>query len=43
MMRKLLILGSSLLTTTLVFIAQTNVNSFKWLILYEPEIPESMR
>jgi len=42
-MRKLLVLGSSLFATALAFIAQTNVNSFKWLILYEPEIPESMR
>lgn len=43
MMRKLLFSGFYLCTTALVFIAETNVNSFKWLILYEPEIPESMR
>lgn len=43
MMRKLLVMGSSLFATALVFIAQTNVDSFKWLILYEPDIPESLR
>jgi cyclic lactone autoinducer peptide len=43
MMCKLLFLGSSLFATILVFIAQTNVNSFKWLILCEPEIPKFMR
>jgi cyclic lactone autoinducer peptide len=43
MMRRLLVFGSSLFAAALVLVAQTNVNSFKWLILYEPEIPESMR
>lgn len=43
MMRKLLLLGSSFFASALVFIAQTNANSFKWIILYEPDIPESMR
>lgn len=43
MMRKLFVLGSSFFATALVFIAQTNVNSLKWIILYEPDIPESMR
>lgn len=43
MMRKLLVLGSSFFAAALVFIAQTNANSFKWILLYEPAIPKSMR
>lgn len=43
MMRRLLISSISLFATVLVFVAQTNVNSLKWFILYEPDIPESMR
>jgi cyclic lactone autoinducer peptide len=43
MMRKLLVSGSSFLAAALIFIAQTNANSLKWFILYEPDIPESMR
>lgn len=43
MMRKLWVFGSSLFAAVLFFVAETNANSFKWLILYEPEIPESMR
>lgn len=43
MMRKLFILGSSFLAMGLVFIANTSASTFKWLILYEPDIPESLR
>lgn len=43
MMRKLLLWGSSLFAIALVFIAQTNANSLKWIILYEPDIPETLR
>jgi|GEM_PF-4538270 len=43
MMRKLLVFGSSIFAAVLVLVAQTNANSFKFLILHEPEIPESMR
>lgn len=43
MMRRLLFLGSSCLAAALVVIAQTSVHSFKWAILFEPEIPESLR
>lgn len=43
MMNKLTVLSTSLLAAVLVFIAQTNVHSLKWFILYEPAIPESMR
>lgn len=43
MMRKLFVLSSSFLAIALVFIAQTSANSFKWLLLYEPDIPESLR
>ncbi|HHW61266.1 MAG TPA: cyclic lactone autoinducer peptide [Syntrophomonadaceae bacterium] len=43
MMRKLFFLGSSFLSIALIFIAQTSANSFKWFILYEPDLPESLR
>lgn len=43
MMRKLFFLGSSFFAAALVFIAQANANSFKYWILYEPDLPESLR
>lgn len=43
MMRKFFWLGSSFLATALVFIAQANANTFKYWILYEPDLPESLR
>lgn len=43
MMRRLLFWGSSCLATVLVLIAQTSVHTFKWAILFEPEVPESLR
>jgi cyclic lactone autoinducer peptide len=43
MMRRLLSIGSSCLAATLVFIAQASAHSFKWFLIYEPEVPESLR
>lgn len=43
MMRRLLVLGSSCFAAVLVFIAQTNAHSFKWFIIYEPDVPDSLR
>ncbi|CFW97756.1 Staphylococcal AgrD [Syntrophomonas zehnderi OL-4] len=43
MMRRLLVLGSSCFAAVLVFVAQTSAHSYKWFLLYEPDIPESLR
>lgn len=42
MMRKMLFSIMSTCAAVLVFIAQTNANSFKWYILYEPGMPKSI-
>lgn len=43
MMRKMLVSIMSACAVALVFIAQTNANSFKWYILYEADMPESLK
>lgn len=43
MMRKMLLSTMSVCAAMLVFIAQSSANSFKWYILYEPNMPKSMR
>lgn len=42
-MRKILVSTMSVCAAMLLFVAQTNANSFKYFILYEADMPESMK
>jgi len=43
MFRKIQLMALSAMAIMLTFIATANVSSFKWFIIYEPELPECLK
>jgi cyclic lactone autoinducer peptide len=43
MFRKIQLMALSTMAIMLTFIATANVSSFKWFIIYEPEVPEGLK
>jgi cyclic lactone autoinducer peptide len=43
MFRKIQLMALSSMAIMLTFIATANVSSFKWFIIYEPEVPECLK
>lgn len=43
MFKKHQVMLSSVVATILLFVATTNVHTFKWFILFEPETPEVLK
>lgn len=43
MFKKYSYMASSILAAVLFFVATTNVHTFKWGILFEPEVPELLK
>ncbi len=43
MFRKIQFVALSSMAVVLTFIANANVSSFKWILIYEPEVPKSLK
>lgn len=43
MFKKMQLMALSTMAIMLTFIATANVSSFKWFIVYEPEVPECLK